>query len=103
MSGSVPRLTRRGLLGLGAVGGAALVGGVVGGVAVGHTTSASAATAEPEPFYGPHQSGIATPVQDRLVFATFDVVTSDRTQLRDLLRTLDRSGRGDDGRPSCPR
>ena len=27
------------------------------------------------PFYGPHQAGIATPAQDRLHFAAFDLVT----------------------------
>src|SRR5262249_61573295 len=39
------------------------------------------------PFYGPHQSGIATPAQDRLHFAAFDVVTDSASELRDLLRT----------------
>ena len=28
------------------------------------------------PFYGEHQAGIATPAQDRLAFAAFDVTTS---------------------------
>ena len=30
------------------------------------------------PFHGAHQAGIATPVQDRLLFASFDVITDDR-------------------------
>jgi deferrochelatase/peroxidase EfeB len=81
------RLTRRGLLGLGAVGtGAALAGGA-GGLAVGRTPSATATTAAAEPFHGPHQAGIATPAQDRLVFATFDVITAHRDELRAMLRT----------------
>ena len=87
MTASEPRLTRRGLLGFGAVGGAALAGGVVGGLAVGRTSSASAATAAAEPFHGAHQSGIATSAQDRLVFATFDVISTDRDELARMLRT----------------
>jgi deferrochelatase/peroxidase EfeB len=39
------------------------------------------------PFYGPHQAGIATPVQDRLAFAAFDVTTDDVDALRRLLGT----------------
>ncbi|MDI3257025.1 MAG: Dyp-type peroxidase, partial [Kyrpidia sp.] len=38
-------------------------------------------------FYGPHQGGIATPQQDHLVLASFDVTTSQRGEVRDLLRT----------------
>jgi deferrochelatase/peroxidase EfeB len=37
------------------------------------------------PFYGRHQAGIATPVQDRLAFAAFDVVTDDLDALRAML------------------
>jgi deferrochelatase/peroxidase EfeB len=82
------RLSRRGLLGLGAVGtGAALAGGAVAGLAVGRTPSAAASMAAAEPFHGVHQAGIATPAQDRLVFAAFDVVSDDRTAVRDLLKT----------------
>ena len=40
------------------------------------------------PFYGAHQAGIATPAQDRLHFAAFDVVDGvARADLRELLRT----------------
>jgi deferrochelatase/peroxidase EfeB len=38
------------------------------------------------PFFGAHQSGIATPVQDRLHFASFDVVTGDRGRLVQMLK-----------------
>ncbi|MBX6395535.1 MAG: deferrochelatase/peroxidase EfeB [Alicyclobacillaceae bacterium] len=38
-------------------------------------------------FYGLHQAGIATPQQDHLVFASFDITTSQRKEVRDLLRT----------------
>ncbi len=37
------------------------------------------------PFYGAHQAGIATPAQDRLAFAAFDVTSTDRTELQTLL------------------
>ncbi|PBC71257.1 deferrochelatase/peroxidase EfeB [Streptomyces sp. TLI_235] len=38
------------------------------------------------PFYGDHQAGIATPVQDRLHFAAFDVTTKDREALVKMLK-----------------
>jgi deferrochelatase/peroxidase EfeB len=38
------------------------------------------------PFYGTHQAGITTPAQDRLHFAAFDVTTSSRRDLIELLR-----------------
>jgi deferrochelatase/peroxidase EfeB len=37
------------------------------------------------PFYGPHQAGIATPSQEHLVFAAFDLTTGSRGGLRSLL------------------
>jgi deferrochelatase/peroxidase EfeB len=37
-------------------------------------------------FHGAHQAGIATEAQDRLAFASFDVTTTDRSELRDLLK-----------------
>ena len=37
-------------------------------------------------FHGAHQAGIATPVQDRLHFAAFDVTTGDRERLVRMLR-----------------
>ncbi|GAA0316530.1 iron uptake transporter deferrochelatase/peroxidase subunit [Actinoallomurus spadix] len=41
---------------------------------------------EAVPFHGAHQAGIATPVQDRLHFAAFDVVTDDRDRLVRMLK-----------------
>jgi deferrochelatase/peroxidase EfeB len=38
------------------------------------------------PFYGTHQSGISTPVQDRLVFGAFDVQVESRQELAGLMR-----------------
>jgi deferrochelatase/peroxidase EfeB len=37
------------------------------------------------PFEGAHQAGIVTPVQDRLLFASFDVITDDRDELVKML------------------
>jgi deferrochelatase/peroxidase EfeB len=37
-------------------------------------------------FHGSNQAGIATPVQDRLHFATFDVTTGDRAKLVKMLK-----------------
>ena len=38
------------------------------------------------PFYGERQAGIVTPMQDRLHFAAFDVITDSREQLIGLLQ-----------------
>jgi deferrochelatase/peroxidase EfeB len=38
------------------------------------------------PFDGAHQAGIVTPVQDRLLFASFDVITDNRDELVQMLR-----------------
>ncbi|MFI5061060.1 MAG: iron uptake transporter deferrochelatase/peroxidase subunit [Actinomycetales bacterium] len=81
-------LSRRGLLGLaGAIGGAGIVGLGAGvaldRTALGATTCATATF----PFYGEHQSGITTAVQDRLHFAAFDVAAGlDRAGLVELLQ-----------------
>ena len=37
-------------------------------------------------FYGKHQAGIATPQQDRLHFASFDLTVSKASEVRDLMR-----------------
>jgi len=66
----------------------ATAAGVVG--AVGHQGAAGASSVPPAadappgivPFYGEHQAGIATPAQDRLAFAAFDVTTSDVDDLK---------------------
>jgi deferrochelatase/peroxidase EfeB len=49
-------------------------------------TPAGASTADAVPFFGEHQAGIVTPAQDRLHFVAFDVITSKRAELVDLLR-----------------
>ena len=46
-----------------------------------HRRRRGVAAGETIPFYGAHQAGIATPAQDRLHFAAFDVVTDDRSRI----------------------
>ncbi|GAA4575285.1 iron uptake transporter deferrochelatase/peroxidase subunit [Planotetraspora kaengkrachanensis] len=84
------RISRRGLLGLGAAGvagvAAAGAGAVVTRSLIDEPVAHAASTADPFPFYGAHQAGITTPAQDRLHFVAFDVITSDRAELVDLLQ-----------------
>ncbi len=87
---------------LGAVGaGAAVAGAAVGAGATalgtrgggsssdsGGSGASGPATAQTVAFRGGHQAGIATPSQDRLCFATFDVAsTATKEDLADLLTT----------------
>ena len=79
-------MSRRRLL----VGGAGLAGaGAAGALAVASITgsgrTAQATGSGVVPCHGPHQAGIVTPAQDRLYFAAFDVITTDRSELRRLL------------------
>lgn len=39
-----------------------------------------------EPFYGPHQGGIITPVQSQTYLASFDLLATRRSEVADLLR-----------------
>ncbi|MFT4157907.1 MAG: iron uptake transporter deferrochelatase/peroxidase subunit [Microbacterium sp.] len=83
-------LSRRGLLGLalgGGVVGLALGGGagVAGGVALGRAQAADDAAKVYE-FFGEHQAGITTPVQEHLHFASFDMMP--RTDRDDLISLL---------------
>ncbi|WP_238015221.1 iron uptake transporter deferrochelatase/peroxidase subunit [Dactylosporangium sp. AC04546] len=74
-----------GLAGAGAVGAAAA--GVVGAQVFDAPQPAQAADAGAAiPFYGAHQAGIVTPAQDRLHFVAFDVITSKREELVELLQ-----------------
>lgn len=83
-------LSRRGLLGLAIGGGVAglAVGagaGLAGGVALGRAR-ATAATDDPHAYFGAHQAGITTAVQDHLHFAAFDMMP--RTNRDDLISLL---------------
>lgn len=88
---SVPAgLSRRGLLGLALGGGAAslaagLGAGLAGGVALGRARAAEDAE-HAYSFFGAHQAGITTPVQEHLHFAAFDMMP--RTDRDDLVTLL---------------
>ena len=101
--GAAPGPSRRLLLG-GTLGAAGAVAMAAGGYGVGRATAGpgsrgpgsagsadaspvTAATTAQVPFYGPHQAGIATPSQDRLAFAAFDVTTADPRALTVMLGT----------------
>ncbi len=63
--------------------GAAAGAGVTG---VAQAYEGSGTNEEAVEFAGAHQAGIATPVQDRLHFASFDVVVDDRARLVQMLK-----------------
>jgi len=79
---------RRRFLG-GALGaaGALAAGGAGFGVAKAVGTDDPAPAPGVVPFYGRHQAGIATPAQDRLAFAAFDVTSTSVEDLQHLLGT----------------
>ncbi|MEU4544031.1 iron uptake transporter deferrochelatase/peroxidase subunit [Nonomuraea dietziae] len=83
-------VSRRKLLGLGAAGVAAAGASVAGARMLLDEPApmpVSAASAlDSVAFYGEHQAGIATPAQDRLHFAAFDVITTKRAELDALLQ-----------------
>jgi deferrochelatase/peroxidase EfeB len=69
--------------------GASLLVGAAAGAGLDRVASADtggSGAAAAVPFYGAHQAGIATPVQDRLHFAAFDVTTDDRDKLVRMLK-----------------
>lgn len=82
------RPSRRAFLG-GAVGGGALLAGGAAGFAIGQAVADPAPGPHPAEglvdFYGEHQAGIATPSQDRVAFAAFDVTTLDVERLKSML------------------
>jgi deferrochelatase/peroxidase EfeB len=82
-------VSRRGLLGAAGAGLAGLAAGAAGGFAVARdeaNPSPQSAGTRTYPFYGEHQAGILTPVQDRLHFAAFDVITDAREEFAQLLK-----------------
>ena len=77
------RLTRGRFLAAGALGASA----ALGGLGIDRALSGGDAAREAVvPFHGEHQAGIATPAQERLHFAAFDLADGGRTELRELLR-----------------
>ncbi|MEV7077306.1 iron uptake transporter deferrochelatase/peroxidase subunit [Streptomyces sp. NPDC093516] len=90
-----PSPSRRALLGWGGAGlalGAAAAGGAVA-IARTDDDAATPAAHAAVPFHGAHQAGIATPVQDRLHFAAFDVTTEDRAAFVRLLKDWTQAAR----------
>jgi deferrochelatase/peroxidase EfeB len=79
-------------------------GGVIAGLAASAAPALSAgAHGATVPFYGVHQGGITTPQQDCVYAAAFDVTTSSRSELRDLVRGWsDAAARMTAGIPSAP-
>ncbi|BBC96363.1 iron uptake transporter deferrochelatase/peroxidase subunit [Streptomyces griseofuscus] len=83
------RPSRRALIGWGGAGialGAVAAGGAVALTGAGSGTADAAGAGGAVEFHGAHQAGIATPVQDRLHFAAFDVKTDDREEFVQLLK-----------------
>ncbi|MCO5966954.1 iron uptake transporter deferrochelatase/peroxidase subunit [Actinoallomurus soli] len=80
-------VSRRRLLGYS---GATLAAGAAAGAGVVSVARAGADHGSADdaavPFHGAHQAGISTPVQDRLHFAAFDVITDDRDRLVRMLK-----------------
>jgi deferrochelatase/peroxidase EfeB len=85
-----PIVSRRGLLGAAGAGLAGVAAGAAGGFALASSDDGPQAQPNPGartyPFYGEHQAGIITPMQDRLHLAAFDVTASSRTELVELLQ-----------------
>ncbi|MFD6275715.1 iron uptake transporter deferrochelatase/peroxidase subunit [Streptomyces sp. NPDC060209] len=93
-AGHSPAPSRRALLGWGGAGlalGAVAAGGTAAAVRSGEGTEPASDSGAAVPFHGAHQAGIATAVQDRLHFASFDVTTEDRAELIALLEEWTRA------------
>jgi deferrochelatase/peroxidase EfeB len=88
---SIPPVTRRRLLASAGVSAAAVGLGGGGLLAGRQLAEASEEGTGAVPFYGPHQAGIATPAQDRLHFAAFDLLSEDPAELRELMREWTRA------------
>ncbi|NVI87372.1 iron uptake transporter deferrochelatase/peroxidase subunit [Actinomadura sp. BRA 177] len=80
-----PGLSRRRMLGFS---GASLLVGAAAGAGLDRVALADAGTdaGAAVAFRGAHHAGIATPVQDRMHFAAFDVTTGDRDRLVRMLQ-----------------
>jgi deferrochelatase/peroxidase EfeB len=88
--GPDPGISRRRLLVGGLAAGAGVALGGAAGFGLGRATAPVPPPdpqAEVVPFHGPNQAGIATPAQERLQFAAFDVLTDDRSALQGLLKS----------------
>jgi deferrochelatase/peroxidase EfeB len=63
------------------------------GTSAAGTRSAASHRSLVVPFHGPHQAGIVTPAQSRLLFASYDVLTDDRAELVGVLQEWTRAAR----------
>ncbi len=79
-------ISRRRLLAGGLATGAGVVLGGVAGFGLAKADEPLDPQSVVVPFHGVNQAGIATAAQERLQFAAFDVLTTDRTELQGLLR-----------------
>jgi len=79
-----PFSSRRGFLG--AAGGALAASALAGRAAAAGAVGGAGGDAERIPFHGPHQGGIETPQQTELLFASFDLVATERSDVVRLLR-----------------
>lgn len=84
-------LTRRRLLASAGVGAVGIGLGGSAGYLVGSDQADASEGTGSVPFHGPHQAGIATPAQDRLHFAAFDLVDTRPATLRELMREWSRA------------
>jgi deferrochelatase/peroxidase EfeB len=77
--------SRRRFLG-GALGTAGVIAAGGAGFGIARASEPASSSAAPVvAFYGAHQAGIATPAQDRLAFAAFDITTTDPMAVQTLL------------------
>jgi len=79
-------ITRRRLLASAGIGAAGIGLGATAYLVGQDSAEASGEGTGSVPFYGEHQAGIATPAQDRLHFAAFDLLSEDPAELRELMR-----------------
>ncbi|MBI5028552.1 MAG: deferrochelatase/peroxidase EfeB [Actinobacteria bacterium] len=100
-------LSRRGLIGSAAAGGALAIAGAGAMAASAPAAAASAPQWSTVPFHGAHQAGITTAAQDRLHFAAFDLLPSATRDdvvglLRDWTRAAARMTQGLGAGPAGP-
>jgi deferrochelatase/peroxidase EfeB len=79
-------ISRRHLLASAGLGAAGIGLGGIGYVVGQDSAEADDGASGSVPFYGEHQAGIETPAQDRLHFASFDLLTESRAELRETMR-----------------
>ncbi|MCC3371653.1 iron uptake transporter deferrochelatase/peroxidase subunit [Cohnella sp. REN36] len=91
--GREPKLvSRRDVLKMGAVGGLGLLIGVTGIKGLGLLDGPETASAKPSPeagtipFYGAHQAGVVTPMQDYVCMGAFDLTTGSVDAVRKLFK-----------------